>query len=195
MIEPSEATAGDSGATRRRRVFTRWRLIGGTVVSVVLVVVWGLFLRGTLLATVVTSGSMEPTIGVGDRLIVWYLPPKTIEEGMVVVVRSPDGGNDLVKRVVGLPGDVVGFRRGYYYVNGTPRPAPNGVNGPHFFRPNFVLRLLPGQYFVLGDNRAVSFDSEEFGPVPREAIVGTVLFRYLPLARFGPIDSREEPGG
>jgi signal peptidase I len=92
---------------------------------------------------------MEPTLSPGD----WLLATRTgrISRGAVVVLAHPRRDLDLVKRVAGVPGDVIDGRV-----------------------------LGPDEFVVIGDNRAESTDSHTFGSVPREAIEGVVRFRYHP---------------
>lgn len=158
----------------------------------------------------VPSGSMKPTIVEGDRIFVdklaydLKLPFTTLHlahwadpaRGDIVVFYAPDDGMRLVKRVVGVPGDVVELRADRLYVNGVPavyrnaRPAPTADDitaeesvGPRrhavMFLPDVAayrtfgaVRVPPGKYFMMGDNRDNSRDSRYFGFVPRAAIVG-----------------------
>lgn len=160
-----------------------------SIVFLVLALVWSLFMRGSLRATEVESGSMQPTIAIHDRLIVERIGPRDpVELGQIVTFRSPDDdGPDLVKRVVAVPGDVVEFRNGYFYVNGVPTPAPGLPPVQHGFK-NYLLKLAPNQYYVLGDNRANSHDSEDFGPITRSMINGKVVYRYSPRSRMGKVE-------
>jgi signal peptidase I len=117
--------------------------------------------------------------------------------GEVVLVRTtgvlggtitpdPDGDLPLAKRVAGIPGDQVLARNGRVYVNGLKF---DDITTARFAR----VDLGTDEYFLLGDNRSFSQDSRDFGPVPREAIVGRVFFIYWPLGDFGGLPSRK-PG-
>jgi signal peptidase I len=106
---------------------------------------------------------------------------------------TPDAkSHDLAldKRLIGIPGDNVVGRDDRVYVNG--RKADDIPTLP-FPR----VELGPEEYFVLGDNRDVSHDSRDFGPVPRDAIVARVVLVAWPLGRFGvpEYDKAHEPPG
>ena len=165
------------------------RLVIGLLVFLVVGTIWAGFLSGQIKALEVLSDSMAPTIIRGDRLLVRSFTKGDIERGMLVILTSPDdNGPDLVKRVVGIPGDRVGLKNGIFVVNG----EPNGVNGgpPTRYRRGGSgdFTMGEGQYFLLGDNRLESHDSMEFGPVPRDLITGRVILRYAPRSRFGQLD-------
>jgi signal peptidase I len=85
---------------------------------------------------------------------------------------------ELNKRVIGVPGDTVVGRGNRVYVDG--RKADDIPT-----RPFGAVRLGPKQYFVMGDNRSVSDDSRDFGPVPRAAIFARAVFILWPLGRIG----------
>jgi signal peptidase I len=171
----------------------------------------GLFLGFTntfvLKTFYIPSGSMEETLLVGDHLIVnryifggmgsasgGLLPARAPRRGDVVVFRSPeDPGIDLVKRLIGLPGDRIEMRQKRLYVNGSlvhdeafaiHRDARVGsVRDPYNYqlyrRDNFEPQTVPpGQYFFLGDNRDFSYDSRYWGPVPRHYIKGRASILY-----------------
>ena len=101
--------------------------------------------------------------------------------GQIGSTITPDPSSrdlNLTKRVIGTPGDTVVGRSGFVFVDG--KKADNIPTEPFP-----AVHLGPKQYFVLGDNRSVSDDSRDFGPVPRAAIFARVILIYWPLGRFG----------
>jgi signal peptidase I len=135
--------------------------------------------RARLEPMLVKGGSMRPTLGPGQRIAVAPLlrPPR---RGDLVVVRRPRN-LEVVKRVVGLPGEQVRLRAGRLEIDGRPVPEPYLPGGSG--AGELDLRLGPAQYLVLGDHRAASTDGRDFGPVGADALVGRVRFAYWPPRR------------
>ena len=105
----------------------------------------------------------------------------TPSRGEIVVFRFPrDISKDYVKRIIGLPGELIAIKRGEVLVNGQPLEEPYVV---HNDRTNMNPILVPEDtYFVLGDNRDVSSDSRNWGVVPLDNIIGKVWLRYWPIS-------------
>ena len=100
-----------------------------------------------------------------------------------MVLRMPQGGPFIVKRLVGLPGDSVEIRGGVIRVNGKVFPPPPGGRvAAKDFGP---FRVPQGHLFFLGDNGPVSLDSRQLGAIPLKDLYGRVVLRYLPLSRWG----------
>jgi signal peptidase I len=145
--------------------------------------------------SIVHGRSMEPNFAEGQYLVISrvnYLFGDP-ERGDIVVFNSPAADPDepsLIKRVIGLPGDSIEFREGETYINGVRLDEPY-INEPCFSYqcPSEETPIVLGQdeYFMMGDNRNVSQDSREFGPVPRANIIGEVLVRYWPLDKIGVV--------
>ncbi len=144
----------------------------------------------------VPSASMTPTLEPGDRvltnkLVYDFADP---DKGDLVVFESVDERKDeeIVKRVVGLPGEEISVQEGVLLVNGEPPPEPyllatqesptNETPGVDSFGPMIVPQ---NHVFVMGDNRTNSYDSRFFGPVPEENLVGEVSTRFWPPGRLG----------
>jgi len=104
--------------------------------------------------------------------------------GEVVVFNWPvDPERQLVKRVIGVPGDTVEIRSGAVYVTGTPLSEPY-IASLHGIRENIgPVEVSEGYYFVMGDNRLHSNDSRDWGLVARDDIVGKIWLVYWPMAR------------
>jgi signal peptidase I len=141
----------------------------------------------------IPTGSMIPTLKIDDRLMVekiTYLfhPP---ERQDIVVFRPPakllaqGSDKDLIKRVIGLPGDKVEIKAGKVLVNDQPL-AENYINEP-MNRDFLAITVPPNQYFMMGDNRNNSYDSRFWGFVPRDHIIGKAAFRTFPLNCLGEI--------
>lgn len=135
--------------------------------------------------------SMYPTLRDGDRVLVTraYGPPRAgdavhIETAMLEGAQ----GGQIVKRVVGVPGDSVRIVGGRAIVNGSPEEsrAPLVTGADDVELP--AVRVPAGHVYVLGDNRSSSFDSRYYGPVPLEAVQGRVVFVYAPITALGLVD-------
>jgi signal peptidase I len=141
----------------------------------------------------IPSKSMNPTLHVGDRILVNKLSVRfgTINAGDIIVFKKPpaehcDDGTytDLVKRVIGLPGQTISSQGNNVLINGVVLKEPWTYF--HTLSPPIKkMTLGPNEYFVMGDNRANSCDSRFWGPVPRSDIIGKVFFRIWPLSRIG----------
>lgn len=154
-----------------------------------------LFVTGTIVqARVIPSSSMENTLLIGDHLLMsrigydaslpftqyhyrlWREPHRQ----QMIIFRSPnEPGLDLVKRLIGMPGDTVEIRSGVVFIDGKELPEPyrNGSPNPN---DNYDETRVPsGSYFVLGDNRDNSYDSRFWGFVPEDNILGTPLVIYM----------------
>jgi signal peptidase I len=106
---------------------------------------------------------------------------------VILVHPRPPGPEerDLVKRIIAGPGDVVSVEGGVVRVNGRPIDEPYISDPARYAVP--PMRVPPGAYFVLGDNRNNSTDSHIFGPVPREKLIGKAMLAYWPVAHLGPL--------
>jgi signal peptidase I len=120
-----------------------------------------------------------------NRQIRQILGLKGPKRGDVVVIRVESQGEELlIKRVIGLPGDVVEIHDGQVFVNSQPLSEPYvaGSVTTGFYAPTAVPPL---HIFVLGDNRGFSNDSRSFGTIPLEAVVGRAWFSYWPPDQLG----------
>lgn len=155
----------------------------------------------------IPTGSMIDNLLIGDHLVVnkfvygnagegplaELFPFREIQRGDIIVFRFPlDPNMDYVKRVVGLPGDVVSIVDKQVYINGEPLDEPYKLHkDPRIYpsMPNIddqfrrrdqmgAYTVPPGQYFAMGDNRDLSWDSRYWGSVPREYIKGRPFLVY-----------------
>ena len=148
----------------------------------------------------IPSGSMLPTLQIKDRILVEKLRPRIqnyknrhIDLERVVVFHPPrqlieagyDENSALIKRVVGIPGDQIEVHNGELIRNGevvveTWRNFPMSYEMESISIPIHFL-------WVLGDNRNNSLDSHLWGFLPEENVIGTAIWRYWPINKFGPI--------
>lgn len=136
----------------------------------------------------VDGTSMEPTLHNGELILVNKLAYKLSApvRGDVIVFYFPrDPEQEYIKRLVGLPGDVVRVENGKLYVNDQLVDEPYIAAAPNY--PG-EWEVPAGQFFVLGDNRNNSYDSHNWGSVPKDYVVGKAVFIYWPFERLGLIE-------
>ncbi|MCC6728065.1 MAG: signal peptidase I [Chthonomonadales bacterium] len=144
----------------------------------------------------IPSASMRPTLAPHDHVVVDRLsyrlgrparqeiavclaPPQALGPG------EPAPRRDIVKRIVGLAGDVVEVREGHVLVNGRPLARPAGASAP--VRDFEALLVPPGMVFVMGDNPAHSLDSRAWGALGADRLVGRVVAIIWPPGRAGAV--------
>ena len=178
---PAPAPRPSSLAAQRNLV--EWIVVvGGALLVAVLVKAF------LLQAFYIPSPSMVPTLHVNDRVLVNKLSYDLhdVRRGDVIVFKSPQvvAEKDLIKRVVGLPGDTVETRDGEIVVNDEvldepylPKDVGTG--------PMEKVTVPPGHFWVMGDNRGNSSDSRVFGPIPESSIIGRAFMKVWPITSFG----------
>jgi len=135
-------------------------------------------------SAVVVGESMSPTLHDADYLLVTR-GESNPRRGEIVVtnVLEREGPVELVKRVIGLPGDVVEIRGDVAYVNGQQEPNRGQVVLPQFSESWPPLTVPAGSIYVMGDNRADSQDSRQMGPVPLSGLKGRAASVFAPIYR------------
>jgi signal peptidase I len=163
-----------------------------------------LLVNGTLgQARVIPSGSMENTLLVGDHLIMsrvgydagvpftnWHVSLwRSPHRQQMVIFRPPydPAKPDLIKRVIGLPGESIDIHDGFVWIDGK-KLVEKYTTGPTSLPPQYErlssfqglpMTIPKDEYFVMGDNRGNSYDSRFWGCVPRDAIIGTPVTIYM----------------
>jgi signal peptidase I len=168
----------------------RYRLVREIIETVVLTMLMFFIIRFAVQNFNVDGTSMEPNLHNTELILVdkWtYLLRAPSRGDVIVFVAPPHPELDYVKRIIGLPGDVITIRNTTVIVDGVTLNEtyvdPN-KQGNLFAYKNITNQVVPdGDYFVLGDNRAVSSDSRDWGFVPRENIIGRAAFVYWPLGQ------------
>jgi len=202
-------------ATRGKRKPNTLRSVVELVLTVAVAIGIALIIQATLVKPYkIPSASMEPTLTIGQRVLVNRLD--THPSLGNVVVFHPSAGADaeqcgeqnqglnhpqacdrpttessetFIKRVVGLPGDRISIRDGHVIRNGVEEKAPYARpcgGGPNCNFPK-TITIPAGHYFMMGDNRGDSDDSRFWGPVPQSWIIGVAFLTYWPIDRIGTL--------
>ena len=188
-LTPAPTLTRRERETVRKKNRTRSTLEWVVVIAAAIVI--ALVLRTFVIQTFyIPSDSMVPTLQQHDRVVVNKLSyhMHDVHRGDIVVFTTPKGVNpqfkDLVKRVVGLPGEAVQGKGGHVFINGKQLPETYLPHGT--YTSDFGPTVVPANsYWVMGDNRGDSEDSRVFHAIPGKTIVGRVFVRIWPLNRIG----------
>ncbi|MCH5584983.1 signal peptidase I [Shimazuella sp. AN120528] len=155
------------------------------VKAVVIALVVAVIIRGFFLEpTYVQGPSMLNTMRTGDKIIInklvyWFTSPA---RGEIIVFHSKED-RDLIKRVIGLPGDTIQVKNNHVYINGKILSEPYLTYSTQ--TSTIPLIKIPSNHlFVMGDNRENSTDSRELGPIPIDQIIGRAEFIYWPISEW-----------
>lgn len=188
---------------------SKWRSVLSTAAILIAAPLVALILTAFIFQSYEVDGpSMETTLQNSDRLIVWKVP-RTVaritnhqyvphRDDIIVFIKRgllEPGGNQekqLIKRVIGLPGDRVVVNDGHITLYNAQHPEGYNPDVNHDFSQNIAtlttgnidITIQPGQVFVCGDNRTNSLDSRSFGPISVDDIVGKLVIRIFPLNSF-----------
>ena len=181
----------------RRHALVEW------VVIVVVALVAALLIKTfAIQAFYIPTPSMYPTLMKNDRVLVNKLAYDfhPIHEGDIIVFRRPPRDttlsiDDLIKRVIGLPGESIHVANCRVYIDGKQLAQPylpvgwQNASSPYCTTWPAGLpdpyKVPAGEYFVMGDNRTDSYDSRYWGPLPASYVVGRAFVRLWPLNRIG----------
>lgn len=162
---------------------TAWEIIKFVVIVLIIVIPIRTYIAQPF---IVSGASMDPTFHdkqylIIDELSYRFHPP---ERGDVVVFKYPkDPRVHFIKRIIGLPGETVRIAGDQITIindHSSFLLTENYLKSP--FNTNLELKLLPDEYFVMGDNRSVSLDSRSWGPLPSKLITGRVFLRLFPFS-------------
>ena len=186
MLEEPGADALPGKTTSRRAP----EFLKQIIITMFFGALFAILLQVSVQNYVVEGTSMLPTVQSGDRVLVDRLAYKvgSPKRGDIVVFKFPFSNTNLIKRVIGLPGDTVVITAGQPGMPGQLRINGVLVNEPYLrFTENYdygPVKVPPDQYFVLGDNRPVSYDSHAWGFLPTRYLYGRVMVTYWPVADF-----------
>ena len=174
-----------------------WQQHGETIRIFVVALAIAFFLRAFIVEPrFIPSGSMEPTLQVGDRILVdkisqqWQEP----QRGDILIFYPPkspaidDTTKAYIKRLIGIEGDLIAVQDGKVYRNG------EALNETYIAEvPNYRMREITvpqGYYWMMGDNRNYSNDSHIWGFLPKQNVIGKAAIRFFPFGdRLGAITS------
>ncbi len=186
-LEERIGDASDDGSSGRKTLKFLRSLAEWSVLIILAIVVAVVVRTFVLQVFYIPSGSMLPTLQINDRVLVNKLSYAIgdPDRGDIVVFVAPKEAQtgdikDLIKRVVGLPGETVEGRGGKIYINGNRIPEdylPSGTISKDFAR----VSVPANKFFMLGDNRLLSRDSTVFGPVVRESLIGRMFVIIWPF--------------
>lgn len=181
-------TVTERPASQAKRLKANWLFDWGETIVVAFIL--ALVIRAFFLQVFwIPSSSMEPTLDIQDRIVVnkvlyHFRPPRRME---IIVFRetgsSGSHNKDLIKRLVGLPGEKLEVRNGIIYINGQPLKEEHPMNQD--FADFGPVQIPADAYFVMGDNRPASADSRYWGFLPKKNVIGQACWRLWPLSRFG----------
>lgn len=194
-VAPSEADTARSVSRAKQRSSTR-NLLEWVAVIVGAVLVALLIKTFVVQAFRIPSESMVPTLEIGDRVLVNKLSYDAhgLNRGDVVVFErppglpsGPDDPKDLIKRVIGLPGDTVVARDGSIYIDDQRLDEPYLPENIATYNLDVPVTIPEGEVWVMGDNRTNSEDSRVFGPIDDDSIVGRAFMIMWPPGRIGAL--------
>jgi signal peptidase I len=191
---------------RLSRIPQPWRTVVDWLVTIAVAVAFVLSFQAEVAKPYrIPSASMEPTLHcakpgddcegrfddrvIANRLAYRFGDP---ERGQIVVFTTPkaadrcgrqEGGSTFVKRIIGLPGELVSERDGVIYIDGKRLVEAYVDSSRRGHESTRWPRVAPGNYFLLGDNRIDSCDSRTWGTVPRSKLIGPVILSYWPPSR------------
>lgn len=174
----------DTMTEERKKELVSW------IKSIAIALILALLIREFIFTPVIVSGqSMEPTFHNNDRVVITKI--HTIDHFDMIVFKAIHSDTNLIKRVIGLPGDVIVMKDDQLTINGETYDEPYvKANKEAIFEGqkltgDFEAEVPEGFLYVLGDNRRNSTDSRVLGFIEEKMVIGEVKFRFYPLNDFG----------
>lgn len=132
---------------------------------------------------IVDGGSMDNTLENGQLVLInkFIYRFDDINRFDIVVINNDADSDKIIKRVIGLPNEIIEYRDNILYINGKKVKAEIGFIDTE----DFIAKTGENEYFVLGDNRPISKDSRYFGSFKKNKILGRVTIRLFPFSKFG----------
>lgn len=147
----------------------------------IFIIIFVLLLRTFVVTPVrVTGASMSPTLKDGEIMFLYKLAKLEREDIIVIDTDSSDGY--IIKRIIGLPGDIIAYENGNLYINGKKQSDKYASGETEDFQ---KIKLKSDEYFVMGDNREWSKDSRIIGPIKKKDIKGETKITIYPINKIG----------
>lgn len=130
----------------------------------------------------IEGASMENNFFNGDRVMIsrFFVFINQLKIGDVVVFKREQDEVHMIKRIIGLPGDQIVIRDGMIFINGIILEE-NYIGPLSETGGEYEVILNDDEFFVLGDNRSLSYDSRSYGPINKKEFTGKVIFKWYPL--------------
>lgn len=154
------------------------------LIPYILIIVVVMLIR-TFVATpiIVQGSSMNPTLD-GNEIMMLKKYDNDYERFDIVVVDKSVEGDNIIKRIIGLPGETISYSDDVLYINNKSMEDPYKIGITGAFP---QITLGEDEYFLMGDNRTVSLDSRVLGPIKEKELEGTVDFIVFPFNKFGKV--------
>jgi len=167
----------------------RYRLVREVIETIILTVLMFLVIRFAVQNYYVEGVSMEPNLHNQERILIdkwtYLFHPPTRGDVIIFLAPVPGPQQDYVKRIIGVPGDVITINDTSVIVDGVTLQEtyvdPRRQGNPYQYKQIYNLVVPANDYFVLGDNRIISSDSRNWGFVPRANIIGRAAIVYWPF--------------
>jgi signal peptidase I len=172
-----------------------WEIVKFFILAIIIVFPIRIFIAQPF---IVNGSSMDPTFSSGQYLIVDELSYRLSEpkRGEVIIFRYPkDPSKFFIKRIIGLPNETVEIKNGIVTIKTKTNQTGFTIKEPYITftkKDTFTEKLGDGEYFVMGDNRAASYDSRMWGPVPQNFIIGRAFLRLLPIKNVSILPGNHE---
>lgn len=154
------------------------------LVPYIIIIVVVVFIRTFIITPVKVNGnSMYPTLEGSEIMLLNKLT--NIDRFDIVVLQLEGEDSNLIKRIIGLPGETVEISENQIYIDGELLDDPYGYGITYNIDP---VTLGDDEYFILGDNRIISLDSRSFGKIHRSEIKGTTNFIMYPFGKIGKVE-------
>ncbi len=155
-----------------------------SLVPYIIIIVIVVFIRTFIITPVKVNGSsMYPTLEGDEIMLLNKLG--SIDRFDIVVLKLDGDDDNLIKRIIGLPGETVEIKENQIYINDELLEDPYGYGVTYNIDP---VTLGSDEYFILGDNRIISLDSRVFGKIHESEIKGTTNFIMYPFSKIGKVE-------